>query len=125
MSIIEQIRAEIERLKKEHQEPTFRGDEYEEGGVNGYQLALDKVLAKLDTLQEQPVDWQKVAEAHTKDQPLGQDNNGNLVYLQEQPVDLEKEIQKWMYDNCDSNGFFNQIELARHFAQWGAEHLKK
>lgn len=54
-TIIEKIRAEIERLKKEHQEPTFRGDEYEEGGVNGYQLALDKVLSKLDTLQEQPV----------------------------------------------------------------------
>jgi len=49
------IRAEVERLKEEHKEPTFRGDEYEEGGLNGYQLALDKVLAKLDTLQEQPV----------------------------------------------------------------------
>jgi len=52
MSIIETIKAEVERLKEEHKEPTFRGDEYEEGGLNGYQLALDKVLAKLDTLQE-------------------------------------------------------------------------
>ena len=59
MSQIDLIRAEIERLKKEHQEPTFRGDEYEEGGVNGYQLALDKVLSFLDTLQEQPVDLEK------------------------------------------------------------------
>jgi len=52
MNTIETIRAEVERLKEEHKEPTFRGDEYEEGGLNGYQLALDKVLAKLDTLQE-------------------------------------------------------------------------
>lgn len=51
-TIIEKIRAEVERLKKEHQEPTFRGDEYEEGGVNGYQLALDKVLAKLSDLEK-------------------------------------------------------------------------
>ncbi len=49
---------------------------------------------EFDTLQEQPVDWQKVAEAHTKDQPLGQDNNGNLVYLQEQPVMI-----KWTGNN--------------------------
>ena len=31
---------------------------------------------------------------------------------------IVEEVQKWMHDNCDSNGFFNQIELARHFAQW-------
>ena len=55
-TIIEKIRAEVERLKEEHQVPTFPGDEYEEGGINGYQIALDKVLAKLDTLQEQPVE---------------------------------------------------------------------
>lgn len=57
-NIIEKIRAEVNRLKAEHQTPTFRGDEYEEGGVNGYQLALDKVLAKLSDLEksEEPSD---------------------------------------------------------------------
>ena len=130
-------------------------------------------------VQEQPVDWQKIAEAHAKDQPLGQDNNGNLVYLQEQPVSedvemeiketeleyqqrsergeypasiesiarhfyelgrqskpkvcegLEEEIKRWLKEGEITDTRYddygdNDIEAtARHFAQWGAEHLKK
>lgn len=88
---------------------------------------------ELDTLQEQPVDWQKVAEAHAKDQPLGQDNDGNLVYLQEHPVceGLEEEITKWFaeldkkYGVTIDFGCADIESTARHFAKWGAEHLKK
>ena len=88
---------------------------------------------EFDTLQEQPVDWQKVAEAHAKDQPLGQDNDGNLVYLQEQPVDLEKEIENyaksynenginlWDWEHTD-DAYSDMIRgLARHFYELGQQ----
>lgn len=85
---------------------------------------------EFDTLQEQPVDWQKVAEAHAKDQPLGQDNDGNLVYLQEQPVceELGDEIDRFReteeYLLAEKAGE-TDVVIARHFAKWGAEHSKK
>ena len=50
--LVQKIRAEIEMLKELHKTPTFKDDEYEEGGVNGYQLALDKLLFFLSTLEE-------------------------------------------------------------------------
>lgn len=196
--IIETINTEIEWLKKAVDNTPLATEQ-----IAGYLLALVDVQKSISTLQEQFIDWQKVAEAHAKDQPLGQDNDGNLVYLQEQPnnmiqwtgnnlkdvieftgksprfdewfktwdeyesyvhshgnilklfnedgthlevpvgawifktpdgqnvpstfryqeqpVDLEKEVKKWMYDNCDSNGFFDQIELARHFYNLGRQ----
>lgn len=55
MANIEKIKAEIERLKELHRIPTFPGDKYEEGCVNGYQLALDKLLSFIESLEkEQP-----------------------------------------------------------------------
>lgn len=40
--------------------------------------------------------------------------------LQEQPeVDLEKEIERWMDLNADSNGFYNMVNYARHFYELG------
>ena len=50
--------------------------------------------------------------------------------LTEQPdVDLEKEIDRfedWMetYNQADYPTSFTTRDIARHFAQWGAEHLK-
>lgn len=122
--IIEKIRAKVESL-------------YDE--ANNYDDSrhyLGEVLSFLDTLQEQPVDWQKVAEAHAKDQPLGQDNDGNLVYLQEQPVDLEKEIENyaksynenginlWDWEHTD-DAYSDMIRgLARHFYELGKQSKK-
>lgn len=65
-------------------------------GTIGMQKNWLKSFPHSTPTKEQPVDWQKVAEAHAKDQPLGQDNDGNLVYLQEQPVceDVEMEIKE-------------------------------
>ena len=57
-----------------------------------------------------------------------------LDTLEEQPVDLEKEIERVLEDSSfrasiDSGGFtttvLNYQKIARHFAKWGAEHLKK
>ena len=39
---------------------------------------------------------------------------------QEQPeVNLEKEIERWMDLNADSNGFYNMVDYARHFYELG------
>ena len=45
----------------------------------------------------------------------------------EKPIQegLEEEIERWIHNNADDNGFYNRIDFARHFAKWGAEHLKK
>ena len=102
MNIIETIKAEIERLKKEHQEPTFRGDEYEEGGVNGYQLALDKVLAKLDTLKEQSgfPNWYPNP-------------------LEEQPVEIDIRKELASIEFMGVNDARDTETIARHFANIG------
>lgn len=39
--------------------------------------------------------------------------------------DLNEELHSWMRENCDDNGFFNQFELARHFAEWQREKNKQ
>jgi hypothetical protein len=47
---------------------------------------------------------------------------------QEQPeVDLEKEIEEYFPESAFYTGwnYDDMQEVARHFAQWGAEHLKK
>ena len=69
--LLNKIRSEIERLKDEHKEPTFRDDEYESGGVNGYQLALTKVISFLDTLQvDEPEGLDEAAEKYVETQDL-------------------------------------------------------
>lgn len=47
--------------------------------------------------------------------------------LSEEPVneDLEEELHSWIRENCDDNGFFNQLELARHFAEWQKQQMMK
>lgn len=95
-TIIEKIRAGVERLKKEHQVPTFRGDEYEEGGVNGYQLALDKVLAKLSTLEKE----EKPSNPTIQEQPVKTDIIEDLKhYLATTPKEqIEKDwepLKEW------------------------------
>ena len=45
--------------------------------------------------------------------------------LPEHNEDLEEELHSWMRKNCDDNGFFNQLELAHHFAEWQREQMMK
>ncbi len=55
--------------------------------------------------------------------------NGNFIL--EQPVEgLEEEIDRfenWMesYNQTDYPTSYTIRDIARHFAEWGAEHLKK
>ena len=34
-------------------------------------------------------------------------------------VDLGKEVSKWIEENCDNAGYFNQLEFAKHFFEIG------
>lgn len=85
MSIIEQIKAEIERLHAEH------SSRY---GTDEAGLVLENLEDFLSTLESE--------------KPMDQDG-------------LEEEIKRY-YDDWDGNCRYAQT--ARHFAKWGAEHLK-
>lgn len=95
----EQIRAEIERLKSLHSPIPF-GDNYEVGYSDGYQDCCDNILAFLDSLSQQPVEG------------------------------LEEEVKRYYSENfayitSDQPTLSILTNIARHFAEWGAEHLKK
>lgn len=49
-----------------------------------------------------------------------------LDTLPEQPVEgLEEEITRYLREECSSDNEPSVSEIARHFAEWGAEHLKR
>ena len=101
-TIIEKIRAEIERLKKDVDNTPLATEQ-----IAGYLFALVDVQKSLSTLQER------------------------LEKLTEHK-DIDTEIGHWM-DRLDDkycmlvNHYSIQDikDTACHFAQWGAEHLKK
>jgi hypothetical protein len=44
----------------------------------------------------------------------------------EQPVEgLEDEIKRYLHEECSGDDEPSVSEIARHFAEWGAEHLKR
>ena len=95
MNTIDKIRAEIERLAKSIDNAT--GDFAE-----GRRLEQRIILAFLDTLEE------PVSDCH----------------------DLEEEVKRYYSENfsyitSDNPTLSILTNIARHFAEWGAEHLKK
>ena len=140
----DQLRKEIDRLK-EYAESAKK--EWNDGHYNQNAFAEDcrinsfnKLLSFLDTLQEQPVEdikrewWNKGyregrKNAHIPAKELGLPSSWD--FQKEQPVEgLENEIFRYYYANLgmiisprDTKDIVANI--ARHFAEWGAEHLKK
>lgn len=93
MNEIEKIRQEIERLKKLLEESTYYLDNSQQ--ALGYSFALDDFNEFLDTLSEEP---DKSLEEEYKD------------YVENDPV-YSKLVNR-----------IAGLSVARHFAQWGAEH---
>ena len=94
MTIIEQIKAEIERRKMES--IGFRNNEKREDWAsffNGEATALENLLSFLSTLES------------------------------EKPMNLEDEINRYLREECSDDDEPSISDIARHFAQWGAEHL--
>lgn len=106
--LIAKIKDEIGRLKKHTAKCGYPGqDEFADGNREGRNFICDKLLSFLDTLES------------------------------EKPMQrgLEEELDKWRHEHFHGkrddhfSGEYlertSQLDLARHFAQWGAEHLKK
>ena len=105
MELIQQIKAEIERR------------------IEAYNVSIEKYAGKKKSLKAERDSW-KWAELKSL--------LSFLDTLQEQPVceGLEEEIGRLWESFADEmegphNLFDIYARLARHFAQWGAEHLKK
>ena len=91
----ETIRKEIERRKEECDDHHYYLDNSEQS--LGYSLALDDILAFLDTLQEQPMEG------------------------------LEDEYVRFVRTDHHQHQFLlgkAGIDIARHFAEWGAKQVK-
>ena len=100
MNIIDQIKAEIERLKVDYLNRSY----------TFIPTAMQQLLDFIDTLQEQPV-CEGLEEEIVK----------YLSTEWELDEDLNKDEPIYIYD-CT----WEDLKiLARHFAQWGAEHAKE
>ena len=101
MTIFEQIKAEIERLKAKYQKDMYKSNH--EGLASVYKIeAYNELLSFLDTLESE--------------KPMNLD-------------ELMKEAQRYYSDNfeylsSDQPTLSILTNVARHFAEWGAEHAK-
>lgn len=125
MTTIENIKAEIERRIEHYKEWVefykARGtkSDYDETVLGAY----SDLLSFISTLEsekpsgptiEEPIDGVLYAAAC---------GIKNATGKSEKPIDgLEEEIKRY-YDDWD--GDCRYVQTARHFAKWGAEHLKK
>lgn len=109
--LLAKIKAEIERRlkythdwlrgdEKRHSNQTFVSKNYYK--MKGDERTLDALLSFLDTLESE--------------KPINQD-------------ELEKEIDRYFFPlhpvDIQEEPFTQMDKCARHFAKWGAEHLKK
>ena len=122
MDKIEKIRKEIERLK------STNPSEYNYQNAEGYIWALDDLLSFLDTLSEEPVCLYD-GEAPSK-QKCGDCTIACSVRVEEEPnKSLEEEINRYLEPihaaDIQFEPFTQMTKCARHFAEWGAEHLKR
>lgn len=137
MSQIEQIKAEIEQQLKDSKK---RLGNIEKAGMTApneeqLQIHLKGILAKLDTLQEQPVEWSEKDETKLNDviriiEGCGLVESIRNHYInflkslrpqsgQEQPVNIEKELERWKRQDSI---YANDIDdCARHFYELGRQ----
>lgn len=137
MDKIKKIRAEIERLKEE---VGFGLSEYDQGYENGRGEAYNKILAFIDSLQEQeqkelegfapgtnnpeiagrdfvPVEWVETLEKYDK---------WKIVKVEQEPQGLDEAAYRYSFESRPS--VYGQVDVIDAFkagANWGAEHLKK
>lgn len=97
MTIIERIKAEIERLTDELELQARENAEANNGEATDYCFGVVdmqmNLLSFLTTLES------------------------------EKPMNLEEEINRYLHEECSDDDEPGIHEIAEHFAQWGAEHL--
>jgi hypothetical protein len=99
MTIIEQIKTEIENLIEKYGSVKAKGV-LQEGYKGGRLIGYEDALNILKRIQEE------------SERQMNQD-------------ELEKEAVNYCFDNGLNLSPRVATDFARHFAQWGAEHLKK
>lgn len=91
-------------------------------------ISLDAVLAEIDKrLADNKKDIERASHKNLEDYFEGYEDALSLfrgkflVTLDAKEVDLDftKEVDMWISDNGDTNGFFNVEELAKHFFELG------
>ena len=113
MTIIEQIKAEIEKRIRRGREVKDRYDSNTSSFVEGSIDALDGLLSFLSTLESEKSMNQEGFEEEVHN------------YLKIHPLHI-KDGGRVVFDNDDSPNFMCDVrDIASHFAQWGAKHLKK
>ena len=160
MTIIEQIKAEIERLKTVQLKRIQEGDLVDAEPYDKNE-AYNELLSFLDSLEsEKPMQEELEEEIAGMYQALfGTDviNRKEMIYLDtfeaiarhfydlgcrrtaekydeieynrqraeesEKPMNLEEEINRYLREECSDDDEPSISDTARHFAQWGAEHL--
>lgn len=65
-----------------------------------------------------------IRDKHYDEWEEGQDSEriailGIIDTLEVKEVDLEKEMEKWIENNQDTAGFYNNVEFAKHFFELG------
>lgn len=110
MNIKDQIRAEIERRKKELPEQ----DTHTTVGADSIRMAAryDDLLAFIDTLPEQ-------VNGPSRDQV------GTKFAVEGLEDEIDKYIQPIQAWEVQEAPFISLENCARYFAEWGAEHLKR
>ena len=87
-------------------------------------LLIDKeaVLAEIEELSSAikiQLDYKKGDSFWIAQKLLLERLEGKINYLQVKEVDLEKELEDFLEKNSDSNGFFNPLDVAKHFFELG------
>ena len=137
MSIIETIRAEVERRMK-----VMLGVEGLVTGVADNMRYQDykSLLSFLSTLEEseRPEPYNPVYDEAYLNEKIkkateswkGVDVDAMLAECRgydeeksEKPMNLEEEINRYLHEECSDDDEPGIHEIAEHFAQWGAEHL--
>lgn len=126
MSIKDQIRAEIERMR-EINKKAFKAEHIREGEFLGRTQAVNHLSAFLYSLPEQP-DFPTTDEqikeflaTHPKIKvPEKYKNPDWLLKKPEQPVEgLEEEMDEMWLEYCEDVDYLVYASIARHFAEWG------
>lgn len=128
--LLTKLKAEIEKQKE-----SMRGLEphtdFRKGQIAAYNQMLG-IISSVEDVDETLKINEKMKQheqSFASKSAMSQEAVRNFRFLDtlesEKPrqEELEKEIERWVHNNADDNGFYNQIDFARHFAQWGAEHL--
>ena len=139
MTQIEQIRQEIERLKSQLVRGACAAGIAME--TNCKEEAYNEVLAIMDSLPAESPDFEAEWKRYTASRKDDMRTNAVTMNVKEVALyfakwgrkqvltakpseELEEEIHRYFKELEKSDCVSNTRRLAKHFAEWGAEHLK-